>query len=970
MDAPSADETPRPVVPDYTLLRVIGRGGYGDVWLARGVTGVYRAVKIVQRAKFRDDRPYEREFAGVRAYERRAPRELSQLALLHVGRNDTEGFFYYAMELADDVVHAGNIDPENYRPLTLREYRQGPPLTVMKVVELGVALAGALGTLHRVGLVHRDVKPSNVIIAGGVPKLADIGLIAPSAGDLTAVGTVNYQPESGAGRPSADTFALGKVLYELATGLRADEWPQWPAALPHGEERKMFRALNHVLTRACDPRPEQRYRDGTALQKDLLLVQALHDPEVVRQRVRRLGQVVAVLAAVATVALGGAWGQYKRAEKAEAAREEERRLSVYAATLARAQRALEQEDFGRARVLLGTAPGFPTEGNRRGLEWRILRRRADGDPSEVLRESGAGVDRLALSSDGTVLAVKDESRIVELRDAETLAVRRTIAGVHRLAGFSTDGRWIMGTDTGFALQRWSVADGGTGGPARGGSVFRPIGVGGGHRVVAFTDGDPAALVVWDFEHARAVVRRPLADDDGAGPWEFFRGAASEDGEEAVVACVRGRSTNATLRISRLSLRDDGPAVHQPGLPAISAVGFGRAGSAWAVEASSGVVWRSDQAGSGWRRTAEVWPANTSASGFDLSPGAIGTVRAADAVVMVDRPGARATILRGHAAPVSALASLPAGDIVSGTTNGELRRWRRKVEAMGEARPHYWTGNGVLPEMTADPAGRNLVVSIDGERAAVLEGPGLRERATIVGIRRIVWFDGERYWAEGKSGDSIVAGRVGVAETGPVLARGPARVVNFGASLDRTRVAVGWSDGVLSVVAVPSGRVEGEFAGEFQNAWPMELDERGERAWMAWVDRRVVCIELGAGRVLWARPKESPVSFTRLLPASRQLLVGLGTGELDVLSAETGELVRRLPSGSASPEDAIVTHGDARVVVVGGDGYGNFFDPRSWTLLASVPFTASAPAGRMLWLEESGQLVTLGRAGELSVQSTR
>ena len=75
-------------IPDYDLLRRIGGGSYGEVWLARSATGVLRALKIVWRHTFEDERPFKREFEGIQRFERLSREHPSQLALFHVGRGE------------------------------------------------------------------------------------------------------------------------------------------------------------------------------------------------------------------------------------------------------------------------------------------------------------------------------------------------------------------------------------------------------------------------------------------------------------------------------------------------------------------------------------------------------------------------------------------------------------------------------------------------------------------------------------------------------------------------------------------------------------------------------------------------------------------------------------------------------------------------------------------------------------------
>ena len=90
-----------PSIPDHELLRCIGRGSYGGVWLARNKLGTYRAVKIVYRSTFEGSRPFEREFKGIQKFEPLSRSHEGLVDILQVG--STEEYFYYVMELADDA---------------------------------------------------------------------------------------------------------------------------------------------------------------------------------------------------------------------------------------------------------------------------------------------------------------------------------------------------------------------------------------------------------------------------------------------------------------------------------------------------------------------------------------------------------------------------------------------------------------------------------------------------------------------------------------------------------------------------------------------------------------------------------------------------------------------------------------------------------------------------------------------------
>ena len=270
-----------PTVPDYDLLRRIGGGAYGEVWLARSqATGILRAAKIVWRDTFEDERPFRREFEGIQRFERISREHPSQLALYHIGRNDADGNFYYVMELAD------NLGTEtDYSPHTLRADLEQGRLPAARVLEIGLALAEALGHLHAKGLIHRDVKPSNVIFVNGRPKLADIGLVTDASDSHSIVGTEGYLSPQGLGTPQADIFALGKVLYEAATGLDRRELPKLPDALRMWPDAKQVFELNEIILKACAPDLTQRYQTCQEMQADLALLE--RGKSVKRRRTRQ-----------------------------------------------------------------------------------------------------------------------------------------------------------------------------------------------------------------------------------------------------------------------------------------------------------------------------------------------------------------------------------------------------------------------------------------------------------------------------------------------------------------------------------------------------------------------------------------------------------------------------------------------------------------------------------------------------------
>jgi serine/threonine protein kinase len=209
------------------MLRRIGIGAYGEVWMAASITGALRAVKVVRREHFDHDRTYEREFGGLKSFEPISRQHEGLVDILQIGRNDSAGYFYCVMELADN---AGTAD--DYLSFTLAELiRTGGRMEIAECARTGASVAEALEFLHGRGLVHRDVKPSNIIFVNGQPKLADIGLVASVGSARSFVGTDGFIPPEGPGKPAADIYALGKTLYEMAVGRSRLDFPDLPRDL-------------------------------------------------------------------------------------------------------------------------------------------------------------------------------------------------------------------------------------------------------------------------------------------------------------------------------------------------------------------------------------------------------------------------------------------------------------------------------------------------------------------------------------------------------------------------------------------------------------------------------------------------------------------------------------------------------------------------------------------------------------------
>jgi serine/threonine-protein kinase len=259
----------------YKIVRKLGAGGMANVYLAEDQElGRRVAIKILNERHANDDQFVER-------FRREAKNAagLSHPNIVSIfDRGEAEGTYYIAMEYLDG------------RSLKELISTRGPaPINVS--VDYARQILAALRVAHRQGLVHRDIKPHNVLVDGeGRVKVTDFGIARAGPSQMTEegsiIGTAQYlSPEQAQGAPvtpASDLYSVGIVLYELLTGTVpfAGESPvelamKHLSKVPEPPSRirpEVPRDLDFVVMRALAKAPSERYQSADEMDADLARV--------------------------------------------------------------------------------------------------------------------------------------------------------------------------------------------------------------------------------------------------------------------------------------------------------------------------------------------------------------------------------------------------------------------------------------------------------------------------------------------------------------------------------------------------------------------------------------------------------------------------------------------------------------------------------------------------------------------------
>ena len=295
--------------PQYRLERELGRGGMGVVFLATDTTLDRRvAVKVVHPELASHESITRRFLAEARTIARlRHP----NIVAVH-SASSADGLLYYVMD---------EVAGESLRQRLLREGYLSPEETARIVSDL----AAALDVAGRAGVVHRDVKPENVLLDEGTGRalLADFGIAravavdpgGSSTGQGVAVGTPVYMsPEQAAGEEidtRSDLYALGVVAYEMLTGQPPFQGPHRVVVSKHIAERptpierlrpETPRELASAIMRSLEKQPDERWQTGEEFRQAVSGERAV--PRGDRRVRRRLLAMGAVALAVLTATVG------------------------------------------------------------------------------------------------------------------------------------------------------------------------------------------------------------------------------------------------------------------------------------------------------------------------------------------------------------------------------------------------------------------------------------------------------------------------------------------------------------------------------------------------------------------------------------------------------------------------------------------------------------------------------------------
>lgn len=258
--------SPNQQIGSYTLVRRLGRGGFGEVWLAERRMK-FVTTKVALKLPLDSEVDYEAIKQEARIWER-ASGHPNVVPIIEADECDGQAI------VVSEYIDGGSLDQ-------VLEKRGGY-LPEDEAVRMTIGVLCGLEFLHSRDIIHRDVKPANVLLQGETPRLTDFGVsrvLKATSASLRSAGTPHYMaPEAFDGKRTAQTdlWSAGVMFYEMLTGkypFRGEGVMEIMAAIVNGEPEPLPPEIDHsirtIITKALKKRPAERYEQAESLRKDL-----------------------------------------------------------------------------------------------------------------------------------------------------------------------------------------------------------------------------------------------------------------------------------------------------------------------------------------------------------------------------------------------------------------------------------------------------------------------------------------------------------------------------------------------------------------------------------------------------------------------------------------------------------------------------------------------------------------------------